>query len=165
MFVGALIKMQNNTTFCFIMIPIFESSGNLPQGIHVATIEEFEARFSNTIKRKQLFEKLIEIIDLLRKFDCEAIYVDGSYVTNKRLPKDIDICWEDVDESGNELYDFAELMAPILFAPREEQQKKYKADILPAHFKSIEKKKFFINYFQQDKTTQLPKGIIKIKIH
>ncbi len=112
-----------------------------------------------------LFANLLKVIDLLKKFHCKAIYVDGSYVTSKELPNDIDVCWEDEDENGEDIYDHAELMAPILFASKEEQQQKYNMDILPAHFKSIKGKTFFINYFQLDKETDLPKGIIKIKIH
>ena len=96
---------------------------------------------------------------MIPEFEPSGNLPPGEHLTT------IDDCWEDEDENGEDIYDHAELMAPILFASKEEQQQKYNMDILPAHFKSIKGKTFFINYFQLDKETDLPKGIIKIKIH
>ena len=145
------------------MIPLFGKEGFLPPGIHVATLYEFENRFANTVWRKGLFEYLIKLINDLRLINCQAIYVDGSYVTTKRVPSDLDICW---DDSGMN-YDYVEMKLPILFDldyPRTNQQLIYRSDIFPAYLYEANSKKYFIDFFQQDKNTGLPKGIIKIEI-
>ena len=85
------------------MIPEFEKEGYLPPGIHLTTIDEFEKRFAYTIWRKDLFSCLVRLIADLKRIGCIAIYVDGSFVTNKRIPGDIDVCWNnkeiDVDKA------------------------------------------------------------------
>lgn len=145
------------------MIPEFEKTGFLPIGIHEATLAEFEKRFANTIWRKQFFSYLLKLIADLQGVGIKAIYIDGSYTTNKRLPNDMDICWEDIGID----YDYIEMMLPVLFDldyPRHNQQLLYKADIFPAHFKETSSGLYFIDFFQKDKYTDLPKGIIKINI-
>src|ERR1043165_7078866 len=114
------------------MIPAFVSEGFLPPGIHSADINEFKTRFGYSIWRDQLFNSLVKLINDLKIIDCKALYVDGSYTTNKRLPGDIDVCWEDVGLD----YDAVKRKMPILFDldfPRLNQQSVYKADIFPAH--------------------------------
>ena len=145
------------------MIALFESDGTLPTGIHLAALEEFENRFANTIWRKQLFSYLLKLIADLKKIGCKSIYVDGSYVTNKRLPSDMDICWEDLGLD----YSVVEKELPILFDldyPRINQQIEYKADIFPAHFIETDSGLYFIDFFQKDKITGVKKGIVKIEI-
>lgn len=145
------------------MIPELKNSGNLPNGIHSASLVEFEARFSISIKRKKLFEGLLMLIEDLRKIGCIAIYVDGSYVTNKRLPNDIDVCWED----ENLDYNIVERELPILFDldyPRIAQKNKYNCDIFPAHYEASSSKTYFIDFFQIDKETNALKGVIKIEL-
>lgn len=56
---------------------------------------------------------------------------------------------------------------PILFDldyPRTRQKLIYKADIFPANLIETSSKKYFVDFFQEDKNTGLPKGIIKINI-
>lgn len=145
------------------MIPDFEKTGFLPTGIHEATIAEFEKRFANTIWRKQFFPYLLKLMTDLRGLGIRSIYINGSYTTNERLPNDMDICWEDTGID----YNFVEMNLPILFDldyPRVAQQLEYKADIFPAHLIETSSGMYFIDFFQRDKYTNLPKGIIKINI-
>ena len=145
------------------MIPEFTAEGLLPAGIHQAALIEFEKRFANNIWRKELFGYLVKLIEDLRNIGCKALYINGSYTTNKRLPKDFDVCWEDLGLD----YDEVRRKLPILFdldPPRAKQQLIYKADIFPAHFVEFGSKMYFIDFFQEDKYTRLPKGIIKIEI-
>jgi hypothetical protein len=93
------------------MIPAFEKEGYLPAGIHVAMLDEVEARFASTIWRKELFTHLLKLIKDLKTIGCPAIYLDGSFTTTERIPGDMDICWEDVGID----YDMVEKMMPILF--------------------------------------------------
>jgi hypothetical protein len=145
------------------MIPGFTKEGFLPPGIHQTTLDEFEKRFANTIWRKDLFGCLLKLIADLKAVGCKALYIDGSYTTNKRLPNDIDVCWEDLGMD----YDYVKRKMPVLFdmaPPRRWQQLLYRADIFPAHYIESGSKKYFIDFFQDDLYTKMPKGIVKIEI-
>jgi hypothetical protein len=145
------------------MIPDFNEDGVLPQGIYEAELVEIEHRYAYNIKRKMLFEYLKKLINDLRTIGCAVIYLDGSYITSKALPGDIDICWEN---KGVDLNNAITLM-PILWdlnPPRKEQQRIYHADIFPANIIESASGKYFLDFFQSDKNTGKPKGIIKIQI-
>ncbi len=142
-----------------IMLPKFTADRTLPPGIYEATIAEFETRFATNLKRKYLFGRLIELMGDLRKIGCETIYIDGSYVTEKELPSDMDICWE--NDKIN-LQD-ARTLLPALFN-RTLQKSIYGADIFPANIMESSSGKHFIDFFQTDKETGQPKGIVKIKL-
>jgi len=141
------------------LIPRFNTKGTLPPGIHESTIEEFEERFAITNIRKRMFKGLLALIMDLKRIGCRTIYIDGSYVTNKPIPGDIDVCW---DDNGIE-YPYALLMLPILFADLKDQRRKYDCEIFQAYDKVIGKSMRFIDFFQIDIYSQ-PKGIIKINI-
>lgn len=148
-----------------MIIPKFESSGNLPAGIHTTTIEEFEERFVYNIKRREIYAGLRKLINDLKEIGCSAIYIDGSFVTDKEMPNDADVCWDDKGFT-DEMYEIAFEKMPVLFEmnpPRTAQQRLYKADIFPANIVENNSMKMFLDFFQQDKETLLPKGIINIK--
>jgi len=145
------------------MIPAFTKEGYLPPGIYEISLDELEERFAYTIWRKELFENLVRLINDLKSIGCSAIYVDGSFTTIKRLPGDIDVCWEDTGIDYNK----AEEIMPILFDfanKRANQQLQYKCDIFPAHFIADNNGTLYLDFFQNDKATNNPKGIIKINI-
>lgn len=143
------------------MIPEFNNYGNLPKGIHLVTISEFKKRFVNSIKREELFIGIERLMKDLRKFNCKAIYIDGSYVTDNPSPKDIDVLWED----DNIEYPFAELMLPILFESNIDIKRAYGFYVYPANYNVTGIGLTFLNFFQLDKASGTPKGIIKIKIN
>ena len=134
------------------MIPDFDKDGNLPSGIYQATLVEIEAKFTSNLKRKGHFEHLKLLIDDLIAIGCKTIYIDGSFITKKALPNDIDICWE---SKGVNLINAKKTM-PILWDfsnGRYEQQKKYHADIFPANVMETSSSKYFLDFFQCDKNT------------
>ncbi len=144
------------------MIPNFQGD-LLPIGEHETTLEEFEKKFVYNPKRQELFRGLKKLIDDLKVIGCKAIWIDGSFVTKKQLPKDIDICW---DNAGID-FGFVKEIMPILMndsPARLAQQNIYKADIFPAHIPEVSSKKFFKDFFQIDKNTGQQKGIIKINL-
>ena len=76
------------------MNPDFTSKGNLPAGVHKASWSEFKNRFGQNAKRVWLLEGLHALLVELSKVGCEAVYVDGSFVTRKEIPGDYDLCWK-----------------------------------------------------------------------
>jgi hypothetical protein len=73
-------------------IPAFSPHGLLPAGIHDATLDEVQEAFgAKNPRRAELFEKLTKFVDTAKRFGVfTALYVDGSFVTDKELPGDID---------------------------------------------------------------------------
>jgi hypothetical protein len=144
------------------MIPDFDDEGNLPPGIHYATLAEVEERFSYNLPRKEHFAHLKLLITDLISIGCKTIYIDGSFVTRKSLPKDMDICWENRGVDLNNAKNCMPILWDLYF-PREKQQKKYHADIFPASCVERSSTLLFLDFFQKDKTGNV-KGIIKLDI-
>jgi len=76
-----------------VPIPEFAESGDLPAGIHRATLEEVEARFGKlSSTRQQTVERLRRVYDLAATTGHLARFVIfGSFVTAKPEPNDVDI--------------------------------------------------------------------------
>ena len=75
------------------MIPKFEKGGNLPKGVHKATLDEVREIFgASSARRKWLIRNLEKIIDLAKTTRrLERVIVWGSFVSNEELPQDIDL--------------------------------------------------------------------------
>jgi hypothetical protein len=73
------------------MIPQFDESGCLPPGIHLANLDEIDARFgqSSELRRVQM-ESIRWMIDLARQAGAERIVLNGSFVTDIIEPNDVD---------------------------------------------------------------------------
>ena len=73
------------------MIPDFRDDGYLPVGIHIATEAEVTFRFgAATARRRRLVLQLRRWLDLSRLTHARRFLVDGSFVTTKAEPKDVD---------------------------------------------------------------------------
>jgi hypothetical protein len=66
-----------------IVIPPFNEFGYLPAGIHLATADEIEARFSqqSELRRVQM-DSIHWMINLARQAGAERIVLNGSFVTD-----------------------------------------------------------------------------------
>lgn len=73
------------------MIPPLEDNGYLAPGIHRATLEEIEERFGceSELRRVQK-ESLRWLVDLARRAGVERLVIDGSFVTDRFEPNDVD---------------------------------------------------------------------------
>ena len=76
------------------MIPSFEKSGLLPPGMHYATWNELTARFGINKHRLKLLDGLKNGLNLLIEYGCKEACVNGSFVTAKVFPGDIDVCYD-----------------------------------------------------------------------
>jgi hypothetical protein len=73
------------------MIPHFNEDGYLPPGIHRAALEEIAARFGQESEIRQVqMESLRWLVDLARRAGVQRIVVNGSFVTDKLEPNDVD---------------------------------------------------------------------------
>lgn len=73
------------------MIPPFDNDGRLPPGVHVATVDEVEARFGRGSElRRVQFESLRWMIDLATRAGVRRIVLNSSFVTDIIEPNDVD---------------------------------------------------------------------------
>lgn len=74
-------------------LPAFDNRGDLPVGVHPATLAEVITRFGHgTPQRELITSKLIYIYELAQRTGkLERFIIFGSYVTMKLEPNDIDI--------------------------------------------------------------------------
>lgn len=74
------------------MLPPFDDHGNLPVGFHRCTIEEFVARFGNgSEERATEIGELLLFIEAARTAGVRRLLVNGSFVTDKLAPNDVDV--------------------------------------------------------------------------
>ncbi|HLQ45650.1 MAG TPA: hypothetical protein VK137_13015, partial [Planctomycetaceae bacterium] len=74
-------------------LPEFNRSGDLPDGVHVATLSEVLQRFGRSNRARQIMAKRLQsIFDVAQSTGCvERFLVYGSFVTNKLEPNDVDV--------------------------------------------------------------------------
>ena len=74
------------------MLPAFDEFGNLPPGIHPATLEELVQRFgAGSPERDIEGQELLEFIGWARLSGVHRVVVNGSFVTAKVAPNDVDL--------------------------------------------------------------------------
>lgn len=74
------------------MLPPLNEFGYLPPGIHHCTIEELTARFGvGSPEREIETQELLDFVAWARKAGIQRVIVNGSYVSAKEAPNDIDI--------------------------------------------------------------------------
>jgi len=73
------------------VIPALNDEGYLPPGLHGATVDEIHARFGreSQLRRVQM-ESLRWLVELARRAGVLRIVVNGSFVTDKLEPNDVD---------------------------------------------------------------------------
>jgi hypothetical protein len=157
-----LTNNQHNDIVVYV-IPSLVDIGTawkvLPPGLHDATLEEVRLRYATNLRRKVLFKGLSQAVRSLKSAGCQVIYLDGSYVTEKSIPGDFDICWNPIGVDTSEL-------DPVFLKfddKRASQKKKYGGEFFPSIAKA-DGSRTFIDYFQTDKDTGLAKGIIRIHL-
>ena len=69
----------------------FNNDGVLPKGIHEVDLSGFKELFGYNYKRQDMIDQgLIPFLKELEPFNVQKIYLDGSFVTQKENPDDID---------------------------------------------------------------------------
>jgi hypothetical protein len=89
-----------------------------------------------------------------------TLYLNGSFATAKAVPGDFDGCW---DAAGVD----AALLDPVLldFRNRRAAQKaKYGGELFIASLPATPAGTVFLDFFQRDKATGDPKGIVAIDL-
>jgi hypothetical protein len=160
-----MILLLTQRLRCVILlrvIPDFEKTGLLPAGIHWAAWEEVALHFGTNSHRRKLLGGLRRGAEALKVAGCTTIYLDGSFVTTKPLPRDYDACWEMAGVTAPKL-------DPVFLDSsnqRAAQKRKYLGEFFPAYSRAEGPPlyRMYINFLQVDKETGAPKGIVGIKL-
>jgi hypothetical protein len=144
-------------------IPHFTPAGILPPGIHWASWSDIEARFGYTVHRRELLLGLLAGLGPLKAAGCRAIFLDGSFCTDKQVPGDFDVCYDD------DLLDWELLqrIAPVLLDfsnLRAAQKATYMGEFFPYSERAAPPNILFLEFFQTDKISGQSKGIVGLKL-
>jgi hypothetical protein len=142
------------------MIPAPNAIGELPPGMHLATLEEVEAVLVTTPRRRRLFEGLRRTIQNLHAAGVCRVFIDGSFVTTKADPNDVDGCWEWTEEVHLDLLD------PVFLdftQVRRAMRDKYGVDFFLATWVEAGSGLTFLDFFQRNRADEL-KGIIQLDL-
>ena len=156
----AILGRRLTQCYCCVVIPQFDEDGLLPPGIHWASWSEFLDRFGTSAWRQLLAAGVRAAVDNLKSVGCPTVYIDGSFVTGKEVPNDFDACWEEAGVDPTALY-------PVLLtfdSGRVTQKAKYLGELFPASAIADGGGFSFLEFFQTDKETGRPKGIIAIDL-
>jgi hypothetical protein len=145
------------------MIPPLNDDGNLPPGIHTATWDELKRRFGTTRHRNSLLKGLKSALGVLRKAGCHRAYIDGSFVTAKRVPQDIDVAWEPAEVDVGKLLRLEPVFGNFE-NQRAAQKAKFSGEFFPSSARADVAGSTFLEFFQIDKATGAAKGIVAIDV-
>ena len=142
------------------MLPNFTKDGNLPPGIHEMSWVNLCDKFGFNLQRKVLLDGLFLVVSNLKEAGCKKLYIDGSFVTEKEFPNDIDGCWDtdnvDIGKIDPVLIDFN--------YKRIKQKMKYGCEFFPTSCREGGSGKTWIEFFQTNKATGTLKGIVYLNL-
>lgn len=143
------------------MVPPFSALGLLPPGIHQGIWEEVLRQYGGNGRRREILEAVRHAATTLARAGCRRLWIDGSFVSDKFVPSDWDGCWDPVGVDPS-------LLEPVFldFSPagRHRMKIKYLADLFPASIREASSGLLFVDYFQIDKATGAPKGIVLLEL-
>jgi hypothetical protein len=142
------------------VIPPFDQRGHLPPGEHLCTWEELEIRYATTQHRIHLINGLYAALERLSAAGCHTVWIDGSFSSDTRQPKDYDACWDSANVDPD-------LLEPTLLDfrhPRNAMKRKYRGELFIADLPASPYGETFLEFFQKDRDGH-SKGILKLDLN
>ena len=141
------------------MLPNLKKSGLLPIGIHSATWNEIVENFGFNEHRLNLLGGLRKGLDLLHRYGFTEVCIDGSFVTSKAFPNDVDVCYDNTHMNWKKFItehsEFNDLKNGSKI-----QKEKYQSEFYA--YNAFEDS--ILQFFQFDRDHN-PKGIVKIHLN
>ena len=143
------------------MLELDPKTGYLPPGEHEATLTQLQEVFATNLRRKEIMTGLRRILAMLLAKDVKRVWVDGSFVTDKMRPSDVDVVFEpgpsdDVTSWG-----------PLAPAGRLNLKHLYRVDLWahpsPQPNRVGPGTKPIVEWFKTDRDG-VPKGIVKLDL-
>jgi hypothetical protein len=138
-------------------IPPLNRTGELPPGEHKTSLASVRKRFGHSsAQREELMRGLEEAAGNLKAAGVRKIWINGSFVTSKKEPNDVDGCWEyteNVNIGGLDSVFLAESRLPM--------KEKYGVEFFPAFVIEAGSGLPFPKFFQVNRDGDL-KGILVV---
>lgn len=146
------------------MVPDFTEEGLLPSGIHKATLKEIQEKLGWSGRRRRLLEGLERALDLMAACSVQRVYVDGSFVTDKDRPNDIDGCYDPAEgaEGVERLRRMHPIWPPNLWN-RAEAKEMFGVDFFPAATTEFGSGQPFLRFFQKDREGR-ERGVLMVEL-
>lgn len=116
--------------------------------------------FGQSPHRHQLLQGFFRAVKELKAAGCKEVFLDGSFVTAKASPNDYDACWGTAGVNPVQLddvfFDFTNRRAA--------QKARFQGEFFPADMREGLSGKTFLEFFQVDKQTGDPKGIVCLQL-
>lgn len=144
------------------MIPPFDKHGNLPPGEHPTTWETLEIRYATTVRRIQLLTGLRAALDSLRQVGCQTVWIDGSFISNKTDPNDIDVVYDEAHLDWEQL----RLIEPVLLDHKNKSaamKRKFGCECYAASWLAGMDGEPFLEFFQHTREGYR-KGILRLDL-
>ncbi len=107
-----------------------------------------------------MLEGILKLAKMLKDAGCRALYLNGSFICQKRFPGDYDACWDatgvDTEKINPILLDFSDNGLAC-------SRKEFGGDIRPDLATLTESIMPYLTFFQTDKRGHR-KGIVKIRL-
>lgn len=157
------------------MIPGFNEIGNLPAGLHQATLAEFETRFVTepvSSSRADIFRRYVEYRAELEPLNVIIKqWIDGSFTTTKQNPNDIDLVSQWDGEKVDRDIQIQNKLSQLL--NQRDIKIRYKCDVYgfpkysegdPLYQKTLHWRSYWLGLFGYTRGDHPdPKGIIEFK--
>lgn len=130
----------------------------LPEGEHPCAWDEVVERFGWNARRRALLDGLAEALELLQSAGCRRVWLNGSFVTDKDEPGDVDAAW---DTKGVDL-DAIDPVFLDLSAGRSAQKHRFGGEFFP-NVTEAGSGLTFVDFFQNERNG-LRKGIVVVDL-
>ena len=148
-----------------LAIPDLNDDGVLPEGLHECSLDEVIERFgqfSQSDRRRRLGQRLQEFLREVGSTRLAvAVIVDGSFVTGKREPNDIDLVL--VLRAG---HNFSEALRPFEYnvVSRRRVRKTFGFDMLLADEGQPELREYIAFFSQVRGNPDVRKGLLRVTL-
>ena len=140
-------------------VPDHDRNGELPPGEHEATLSEIDEKFGKSSPRRiALMNGLKNAVKNFQSAGVQKIWVNGSFVTTKLEPNDIDGCWEYSD-----FVNVKKLDPVFLQKSRMPMKAKFGLEFFPACIVEGDSGLPFPSFFQINRDGD-PKGILIVDL-
>ena len=144
------------------MIPPFDNRGKLPRGLHDASLHEIRRTLGFSDRRKALVDGLERYLRLWDRHQLlESAIVDGSFVTDKYEPGDIDLL---VVLKPEALY--ARTLKDLvqeLCSDRNEIKERFGCEAFPVTGSESENYQGWLDFFSKDRKGDI-RGLLRVRL-
>lgn len=140
-------------------LPDLNENGELPSGEHECHLEELRNAFGlKNERRMKLFKGLTAALRNLEEAGIRKVFIDGSFITSKEEPNDVDGCWE-----YGETVQVDKIDEVFLSPSRKPMKDKYGVEFFISQITEADTGLPFPKFFQLNRDGD-PKGIVVIRL-